>query len=194
MTDSLAILQEKDKASGATPPVDGNTSDGHHTFNELYEHRHMLFSVLCATYCGWKSKLHNDGTMYDGWFIAGVQTPKGQATYHLPLCWWDRYKCEELKEAPEFDGHTANEVLTRIPSLCIAPVDVEFNRRIELIEEKLENHRRTAQLGVTLYTDQIEDIEWLLTTLKSERRRIAIDAANRRQEEIEEHLLSSLTS
>lgn len=76
----------------------------------------------------------------------------------------------------------------------IAPVEVEFNRRIELIEEKLENHRRAAQLGATLYTDQIEDIEWLLTTLKSERRRVAIDAVNRRQEEIEEHLLSSLTS
>ena len=26
--------------------VDGNTSDGYHTFNELYEHRHLLFITV----------------------------------------------------------------------------------------------------------------------------------------------------
>ena len=29
--------------------------------------------------------------MYPGYFIAGVETPKGQLTYHLPLTWWDQY-------------------------------------------------------------------------------------------------------
>ena len=29
------------------PEITGNTSDGYHTFNELYHHRAMLFSVIC---------------------------------------------------------------------------------------------------------------------------------------------------
>jgi hypothetical protein len=27
--------------------IDGDTSDGYHTFNELYYHRMILFSVIC---------------------------------------------------------------------------------------------------------------------------------------------------
>jgi len=82
--------------------VDGDTSDGYHTFNELYEHRHALFLVVCKTYKGWKSKKHaaNKPPMYDGFFIAGVETPSGVVSYHLPLEWWDRYECEEREEAP----------------------------------------------------------------------------------------------
>ena len=29
------------------PPITGDTSDGYHTFNELYRHRAILFSVIC---------------------------------------------------------------------------------------------------------------------------------------------------
>ena len=65
-------------------PIDGNTSDGYHTFNELYHHRAVLFSVIVKIFAdrAWKSKLHADGTMYDGMFIVGIETPDGQATYH----------------------------------------------------------------------------------------------------------------
>ena len=133
--------------------------------------------------------------MYDGWFIAGVQTPKGQATYHLPLRWWDRYQCEELEEAPEFDGHTSNDVLTRIPSLYRAPVESDVTHRIELIEKKLEKQTESPQCGAILYADQVDDIEWLLTALKHERRKVATGAAKRRQnEEIEGDVLSSLNT
>lgn len=109
--------------SSAQPRITGATSDGYHTFDELYEHRHMLFSIVCAMFDGWKSKAHAKGekAIYDGFFIAGVQTPLGQATYHLPLRWWDRYQCKELEYAPKFDGHTADDALQRIPSLCTAP-------------------------------------------------------------------------
>ena len=113
--------QMENSIPGAQPPITGDTSDGHHTFSELYEHRHMLFSIICAIFDGWKSKVHDDGAICDGFFIAGVQTPMGQATYHLPLRWWDSYQCKELERAPKFDGHTANDVLQRIPSLCAAP-------------------------------------------------------------------------
>ena len=50
-----------------TNKVDGNTSDGYHTFNELYYHRTVLFAVICNLNkdISWKSKKHKDGTMYD---------------------------------------------------------------------------------------------------------------------------------
>lgn len=96
----------------------GKVSDGFHTFDELYEHRHALFLVVCVDNEGWKSKLHSDGTMFSGWFIAGVGTPLGQATYHLPISWWDRYTITELDRAPEWDGHTSAQVPERISSLA----------------------------------------------------------------------------
>jgi hypothetical protein len=95
----------------------GEISDGYHTFNELYEHRHMLFACICRGQNAWKSKLHHDGTMFDGWFIAGIETEKGQITYHIPLRLWDMYLCEELKKSPEWDSHTSNDVLDRIESV-----------------------------------------------------------------------------
>src|SRR5882724_10884845 len=101
-------------APAGTGPVTGETSDGYHTFNELYEHRHALFSIICAKFGGWKATLHEDGTMFDGWFIAGVQTPLGQATSHLPLSWWEHFKCDVRVHAPKWDGHTAADVPKRI--------------------------------------------------------------------------------
>lgn len=46
----------------------GNLSDGYHTFNELYHHRAILFSVVCNLFPdkAWKSKLHDTGDMFDG--------------------------------------------------------------------------------------------------------------------------------
>ena len=44
-------------------PITGDTSDGYHTFNELYHHRAILFSVICNSMPGiaWKAKKHHDG-------------------------------------------------------------------------------------------------------------------------------------
>lgn len=100
--------------------VTGNTSDGYHTFNELYHHRAVLFSVIvreCPS-IAWKSKLHHDGTMYDGMFIVGLDTPDGQATYHYDIDpYWDMFDCNELDNAPEWDGHTPDQAIERIGNL-----------------------------------------------------------------------------
>ena len=119
----LAPAQQETLADepNGVPLVTGETSDGYHTFNELYEHRHALFSVVCAAFGGWKSMLHENGTMFDGWFIAGVMTPKGMATYHLPLEWWPKFKAHIVRRAPHWDGHTAQQVPERIASLAAAP-------------------------------------------------------------------------
>lgn len=101
-------------------PIDGNTSDGYHTFNELYHHRAVLFSVIVANFAAraWKSKLHADGTMYDGMFIVGIETPDGQATYHYDIDpYWNLFRCTELGRAPEWDGHTPNQAIERIGKL-----------------------------------------------------------------------------
>lgn len=124
----LETLQAERDAAAQTSevkvsePDKGNISDGYHTFNELYEHRHSLFSVICAKFGGWKSMFHEDGTMFDGWFIAGVQTPKGMATYHIPNTWWLRFQCPQIERAPHWDGHTPNDVIDRIASLAAQPI------------------------------------------------------------------------
>ena len=100
--------------------IDGDTSDGYHTFNELYHHRAVLFSVIVKAFPerAWKSRKHHDGTMYDGMFIVGIDTPQGQATYHYDVDpYWEMFACRELDRAPEWDGHTSAEAISRIGTL-----------------------------------------------------------------------------
>lgn len=100
--------------------INGDTSDGYHTFNELYHHRAVLFSVIVKAFPdkAWKSKMHHDGTMYDGMFIVGIETPSGQATYHYDIePYWNMFECPELERAPEWDGHTPQEAIDRIGKL-----------------------------------------------------------------------------
>lgn len=102
-------------------PIDGNTSDGYHTFNELYHHRAVLFSVIVKIFAdrAWKSKLHADSTMYDGMFIVGIETPDGQATYHYDVDpYWNMFQCKEVDRAPEWDGHTPDQAIERIGKLA----------------------------------------------------------------------------
>lgn len=94
-------------------------SDGYHTFDELYYHRMILFSIICNQNKdkAWKSKLHADGTMFDeDSFVCGIETPEGQYTYHYKLDYWDMFKIKELDLAPEWDGHQPKDI-TRLLSL-----------------------------------------------------------------------------
>ena len=98
----------------------GDLSDGYHTFNELYHHRAILFSVICNMMPdrAWKSKLHDTGDMFDNMFIVGIETPNGQATYHYDINpYWDMFKVKELERAPRWDGHTAQDAIERISKL-----------------------------------------------------------------------------
>lgn len=112
----------------------GKVSDGYHTFDELYDHRITLWIALCRVCdfhekeCSygrntptnvWRSKLHSDGTGFDGWFVLGMGRPAGkQITYHLPMNRWTECDfAETLDRAPEFDGHTPADVLERLKLL-----------------------------------------------------------------------------
>lgn len=105
-------------------------SDGYHTFEELYEHRITLFVALCRLLKNeyklqmdgqgvWRSKAHSDGSVWDGWFILGISTVKGQQiTYHLPMNKWEQTEfAYTLDKAPDWDGHTAEDVLKRLTYL-----------------------------------------------------------------------------
>jgi hypothetical protein len=97
----------------------GEVSDGFHTFHELYDHRQNLFVVLMNSYpdLSWKSRLHEDGTMYAGdWFIAGMHLPTGDVSYHLEGRFWDMARVKALDRAPAWDGHTPEDVLVRLAS------------------------------------------------------------------------------
>lgn len=96
----------------------GELSDGYHTFNELYHHRAVLFSVILNQNkdVAWKAKKHHDGTMYDGMFIVGINTPQGQYSYHYDLNLWSLFDIKELEYAPEWDGHKPKDI-DRLQSL-----------------------------------------------------------------------------
>jgi hypothetical protein len=99
-------------------PITENTSDGFHTFKELYDHRIALFIALMKSHptISWCSKVHHDGSSYDGWFIAGMDLPTGQISYHLPMSDWDKLGADfpTLDKAPEWDGHTPADVVKRL--------------------------------------------------------------------------------
>jgi len=107
-----------------------SVSDGYHTMDDLYEHRISLWIAYCrlaatleksckARQSVWRSKLHSDGTGFDGWFVLGMNhTPGKQITYHLPMSKWAETDfAKTYKKAPEFDGHTSDDVLIRLKKL-----------------------------------------------------------------------------
>lgn len=130
LADTIALLK-------AQEPITGETSDGYHTFNELYHHRAVLFSVIVANYKdrAWKSVRHHDGTMYAGMFIVGIDTPDGQATYHYDIDpYWDMFDCKVREFAPYWDGHTPAQAIERIGGL--AGLKVQEPRVMTLEEVK----------------------------------------------------------
>lgn len=103
--------------------IDENTSDGYHTFKELYEYR-MLYNA--ALFNEWgrhktvpvvKSKRHGDGELCfgGGWFIVVAKLPQGQISNHYELKDWDLFDITEYERVPwEFDGHTPQDVAVRL--------------------------------------------------------------------------------
>lgn len=110
-------------------PNTNNISDGYHTFEQLYEHRIVLFIALALAISVsndhsqrnaiWRSEKHSDDSVWEGWFLLGIGIKEGkQITYHLPMSYWkDCEFAHTLERAPDFDGHTSEDVLQRIKIL-----------------------------------------------------------------------------
>lgn len=112
----------------------GDVSDRHHTFNDLYDHRRALTAVLAGygattgramtgmpEAAAWRSKAHHpdDGPMFDGSFIVGVELDTGTITYHYGLEHWDDFAAvPELEHAPRWDGAGPPETIVRLLRLA----------------------------------------------------------------------------
>jgi hypothetical protein len=97
-------------------------SDKWHTFGELYIQRLYLFSIICSQNkdIAWKSKKHFDeenDPMFDGDFIVGLNTPKGPASYHFKMDFWDLFDVQEIPNSPRYDGYTPQQALERFRSI-----------------------------------------------------------------------------
>ena len=106
--------------------IDENTSDGYHTFKELYEFRKVYNAALfnewakSGNYFVHKSWKHHDGELCfgGGWFIVVAVLPSGQISNHYEDKDWDLFKIPETPTAMfEFDGHTPQDVLNRLQNL-----------------------------------------------------------------------------
>jgi hypothetical protein len=116
----------------------GEISDGYHTFNELYEFRKVynaaLFNEWAKDMCSQggcyskvtpKYNVHKSGRHYDGeecfgggWFIVMAMLPTGQISNHYEAKDWDLFDIPAFDKAQyEFDGHTSQDVITRLKDL-----------------------------------------------------------------------------
>ncbi|HFI0463245.1 TPA: hypothetical protein ACGO1T_001914 [Streptococcus suis] len=86
--------------------------DKYHTYSSLYETRNTLFLFACLNHpnASWKSKKHIDGSKFEDFFIAGINTPDGQYTQHIPMDLWELFDVTEIPFAPAWDGHTSEDV------------------------------------------------------------------------------------
>lgn len=93
--------------------VDGDISDGYHTFDELYQHRCLLFISLCLMRRDdvvWK-KDH-----YEGWDCVYLKTNLGQISYHVPAKDFRAVLEHNFvhDESFEYDGHSPTDVVERL--------------------------------------------------------------------------------
>lgn len=119
----------------------GQVSDGYHTFDELYEHRNMLFISLLRSMpkLAWRARHHSDGTMFEGFFVAGLRLESGMITYHVPSTLWkylDYSRIATLDKAPEWDGHTAQDVINRMKA------EIESDTEIKKLHLREVGHGR----------------------------------------------------
>lgn len=114
-----------------------NTSDGYHTFKELYEFRKLynaaFFNELYTTdllngenkYNVHKSKRHSDGEecFGGGWFIVMATLPTGQISNHYELKDWDLFDCATREISDVWDGHTPQDVTKRLTDFLSPTTD-----------------------------------------------------------------------
>ena len=136
-SDYMELKQQAKEMEKAQSEVTENTSDGYHTFKELYEFR-KAYNVALFNEWGlqketrWenirttpkynvhKSWRHNDGELCfgGGWFIVVAVLPTGQISNHYKAEDWDLFKIPETEKALfEFDGHTSEDVINRLLKL-----------------------------------------------------------------------------
>ncbi len=111
-----------------------NTSDGYHTFKELYEFRLLYNAALFnewamrGLYNVHKSQRHFDGELCFGrtdYFVVVAELPTGQISNHYPMSDWDLFECDAVEKAlAQWDGHTSHDVAVRLRDFLTPQTDV----------------------------------------------------------------------
>lgn len=104
--------REREGEMGKTFKIVGSDmSDGYHTFDELYEHRCLLFVRLCALLpatAAWRPD-------FEGWFCLYLELPSGQISYHVPNKYLPLVEGRVLRRDDyAWDGHTGAQVIERL--------------------------------------------------------------------------------
>lgn len=104
--------------------VNGDISDGFHTFDELYDHRCLLFLMLITSsdHCedAYAVKDH-----YEGWDLMVLDSHAGQISYHIPVKFrelWEDYVKEISLSEHKYDGHTPNDVIARFKEMLLGQI------------------------------------------------------------------------
>lgn len=103
-------------------------ADGYKIVKDGRVEKTTLYITLCralySLYAGkvWRSKRHSDGEICFGtgtMFVLGIGSEKGkQITYHIPIERWGETEfAETLEKAPEWDGHSSDDVIERLKML-----------------------------------------------------------------------------
>ncbi|WDH77899.1 hypothetical protein PTQ19_10235 [Microbacterium esteraromaticum] len=126
-----------------------NTSDGHHTFDELYEYR-MLYNAHAAH--GWlaagipvvKSWRHSRGELCfgGGWFIVTATLPTGQVSNHYSAEHWDLFTVPAVDLPPEYDGHTPADAAGRLRDAAV--FEQAHSEVLAKLESREQAHREAA--------------------------------------------------
>lgn len=148
LNNSSKIAKRSEMMTELTPEdlsnvITGGTSDGYHTFNELYEFRKVYNAALFNEWAAnekWnvhKSWRHYDGELCfgGGWFIVVAMLPDGQISNHYEAKDWDLFQIPETDKALfEFDGHSSSDVIFRLKK-CPKPQKYDFIS--ELTDEEI---------------------------------------------------------
>lgn len=154
--------------------INGSTSDGNHTFDELYEYR-LLYNA--ALFNEWaksgrhpvsKSWRHSDGDKCfgGGWFVVTAQLPAGQITNHYPADSWNLFRIPDTETAPDWDGHTPRDVTDRLRALLTKPVAQTATAYPEH-DKMADVHDKSQAIGE--FVDWLSERGYVLATVQGAR-------------------------
>lgn len=146
-----ALVAEVLAARAVTP----ETSDGYHTFAELYHYRMLynaaLFNEWAAAglYDVHKSVRHSDGSAcFDGrWFVVYAQLPTGQISNHYEIATdWYKFRVPIRNTGAEWDGHTPQQAAERLAAFL--ELEAEGQRFSQRHLEQVTRQRDEARARI----------------------------------------------
>lgn len=116
--------------------VTSETSDGHHTFNELYHYRMLYNAIACRAWLKEghtvvKSWNHHDGEpcLGGGMFVVQAELPTGQVSNHYKAEYWDLFDVPAIELPTVYDGHTPAIAAARMLEYLLSFLGEANNRQ-----------------------------------------------------------------